>query len=396
MIAVACAGAQSVLVVDDDGGAGVLTEIQHAVDAAASGDTILIKSGSYGGVSIASKSLRLVADQGGAATIRDGVSISDLAPGQSVGLHGLLLRSPREALVVSRCAGAVWVEDSTIQGPTAPVSTGDGVAVIDSPRVAVLRCRVTGGGAAAGSGTPAAAGLAASNSTVYVLDSTLAGGTGTPGQLLVPGGTGGAGLNVTSSKVHVQSSTVIGGTGGRGFTILFGCSGGGRGGDGILLSGRGSVVELLDTTPRGGGAGAGGVGCANGSSGSPTLVLEGQIVALAGTPPKLEANTPVRDDEVLTFTTTGTPGQSTWLLLGAAPSPAALPLGPLLIDAVGLQVVPLGPVPASGVLVRNVALPTLPAGVQVATAFAQGVTVDPALGVLAGSGQMLTVLSTTF
>ena len=60
--------AQSVLVVDDDGGAGVaFTDLQPAIDAASSGDTLLIKAGVYGvgsTTTISGKALNLIADRG--------------------------------------------------------------------------------------------------------------------------------------------------------------------------------------------------------------------------------------------------------------------------------------------------------------------------------------------
>ena len=57
-------GAQNVLVVDDDGGPGILhTDIQSAIAASAAGDVVLILDGAYGDVFV-DRPISLIADIG--------------------------------------------------------------------------------------------------------------------------------------------------------------------------------------------------------------------------------------------------------------------------------------------------------------------------------------------
>jgi hypothetical protein len=77
-------------VVDDGGGAGVdFTDVQPAVDAAAEGDTILIRPGNYTWVTIDAKSLVLIGEIATGTAYVDSLTVRNLAADQAVALRGL-------------------------------------------------------------------------------------------------------------------------------------------------------------------------------------------------------------------------------------------------------------------------------------------------------------------
>lgn len=112
------ASAQSVLVVDQAGGAGSqFTALQPAIDAAASGDIVLIRSGSYatgpfgGGPPflIDGKGLTLVEDAGASVTIGT-LDVRNLAPPASVTVRGFDFVQGN-GLVLANNSGPVFIED---------------------------------------------------------------------------------------------------------------------------------------------------------------------------------------------------------------------------------------------------------------------------------------------
>src|SRR5688572_8879940 len=98
------------------------SQLQSAVDAAAEGDTVLVKaSGNYSGLSVQAKSLTVIADP--AADVRiPGAEVKDLTASQRVELRGLKFVpryttvcpfsfTPSPGLKLLNNAGLVWVED---------------------------------------------------------------------------------------------------------------------------------------------------------------------------------------------------------------------------------------------------------------------------------------------
>src|SRR5258705_2208649 len=74
------------------GGQGGIPTIQGAVNSAADGDAILVKSGNYPAFSIVNKDLRVVADEGANVSVLGHVSVDHLASGKTVLLSGLVFK----------------------------------------------------------------------------------------------------------------------------------------------------------------------------------------------------------------------------------------------------------------------------------------------------------------
>src|SRR5687768_12236739 len=89
------AAAQSVLVVDDDGGPGVHTEVASALLEAQDGDVILVREGAYTqGFVVDGLAVTIAADAGATPVFQievhsgsPGVRITGLAPGETVVLR---------------------------------------------------------------------------------------------------------------------------------------------------------------------------------------------------------------------------------------------------------------------------------------------------------------------
>jgi hypothetical protein len=102
-------------------GPGVdFTDLQTAINAAAEGDTILVRDGAYGPYFyIAGKSLSVVAD-GASVRLTTGINIGDpalwiggLSQGQEVLVRGLRCEM---GVAVSQCEGAVWFDEVIVTG----------------------------------------------------------------------------------------------------------------------------------------------------------------------------------------------------------------------------------------------------------------------------------------
>jgi pectin methylesterase-like acyl-CoA thioesterase len=97
LLLAAGASAQSVFVVAPVAGPGVFsTDIQPAVDAAANGDLVLVKAGTYSGFTIDAKGVSVIADAGAAAVANGLVFVSNVSASQRV------------LLSTSRTRGSPW------------------------------------------------------------------------------------------------------------------------------------------------------------------------------------------------------------------------------------------------------------------------------------------------
>ena len=111
-------------IVDASNGAGAdFTDIEPAVDAAADGDVVLVRAGTYSSFGIQAKGLRVVAASAtpmvqGSIGLRPVVAIRDLAAQQSVWIRGLQILEATEngypGVAITDCAGTVHLENVSI------------------------------------------------------------------------------------------------------------------------------------------------------------------------------------------------------------------------------------------------------------------------------------------
>ena len=265
------AAAGNVLVVDAGGG-GAFTDIQPAVDAAVDGDTILVKTGTYGAFAVADKALAIVGDTGAVVEIGGAVRVYNLSAGKTVVLESLSTTqssggTASRGLYLSDDAGSVRIEGCTFVGATGTIpshrSGWEGAFVESCSDVAFTHCRLDGGENREGyvDGLPnqlpgdGGDALLVEHSTVVLHDCTVRGGRGWNGQQATgyDGGWGGHGAELTDSTLLASASSFTGANGGWGDMLH--CGGlwfGGSAGYGLRLVGSGSLARLQDGDETGG------------------------------------------------------------------------------------------------------------------------------------------------
>jgi hypothetical protein len=168
-----------------------------------------------------------------------------------------------------------------------------------------------------------------------------------------PGADGGDGIQVSDASVYVSGTGLLGGDGGWGGQDgLFGggytCGDGGDGGDGVGQEGIAPVdVTLLDVavTPGVGGLGDLGYGgCPSGADGVTADVHTGTVASIPEQALRFHVPGPIAESGTLELQLDGPAGAPVVIVASAAPAAAALPVlaGPLLVDPLGAQVIPLG------------------------------------------------------
>jgi hypothetical protein len=408
-----------VWVVDQTGGPGSdFTAIQPAVNAAASGDLILVRPGIYAGFTVTAKGLEISAEFQSRFQLASGalVSVQNLTAQQGFALRGAE-DLPNESgdtgarLRIRDCAGWVWVEDCHLTEPPSPLTyaSTNGNAKLrfdDVGRAVVQRCDLTGGNGRSHSiiGDAGHPGLWAERvGSLAVHDCELRGGDGgfnldSDGG---PSGHGGAGLVLVSVPTTVLTGAVaVGGAGGSGTGEV--CFGGASGGHGVEVQ-----EPLFQEPPSGhlyvldldavGGPGGGDFACGPPGDAPAGLAVSAPpqlLTVLPGAARTLQAASPVEEGQTLNLRLAGQAGDLATLGFGAAP--AALPLpdffGALLIGDAAPLVQFVGVVPASGFLVVPVPIPPLPGTVSNLSVLSQGVFVTPTLEVRLGGGTRVTLI----
>ncbi len=335
LLAAAPASAGTLWVVDDDGGAGVdFLEIQPAVDAAGSGDVVLVKAGDYSTVFIQGKGVTVIAEANEAVRIDETVLVSDLPLGETVILRGLDVRGSliSTALVVRNTIGTVWVEDCNLEGGLtgAFLSDGRGAFCEDADNVVFSRCAING---AAGFFSAGADGLRSTRSVAYVGQSVTVGGDGVAAAPGLAAGIGAPGLMLTDGLLVAAGSVALGGAGGAGAPPPS-CTDGGAGGEGALLKGVFPLLRIADSYAVGGAGGSATAPCVPGAPGGDVVVDAGGIEQLLVGARSFQASSPVRDGESTRFELGGLPGELGFVLMAHAPRalPKAVPEGTLLIE----------------------------------------------------------------
>jgi hypothetical protein len=211
-----------VLIVDASGG-GQYVQISSAVAAAANGDTLLVKNGTYAAFTIDGKSLSVAADTGAIVVISGSMGVKNLALAQTVVLSGLTSAHSGTSstssdptfgsgLFVTACQGAVRAQACQFEGLFGTNSScfsntrvgRTGVYLGTSTNVAFVGCTLRGGDG---------------------------GGHGGQCWCGTDGAAGGVGLFTQDSRAALYDCTATGGNGGRGAEL------GGKGGDGGLMQG---------------------------------------------------------------------------------------------------------------------------------------------------------------
>ena len=234
-----------VLVVDAAGGSD-FTDLPDAVAAAAEGDTLLVKSGSYTAFQLVDKGLHVVADVDASVHVDGYISIEGLGAGKAVLLSGLEVVGSETlyldesnwfwatpAVGASGCEGAVRVQDCDLTGGPGVYDLeylgvdswaggGTAAAVVDSGDVAFTSCQLRGGAAAnlpqgylePWYGARGGHGLYVSSSDVTLNRCIAQAGKGGGA---ASGGFGGNGVRLVSCELVPTHSVVRGGDGGMGW-----------------------------------------------------------------------------------------------------------------------------------------------------------------------------------
>ncbi len=414
--------AANVLVVDPGGG-GNYTTIQAAIDAALSGDTILVRTGNYSAISVPDKTLSIVAYDSAQVSVGGASTVGVLSSFHTVVLAGLILTGPNPStsattLTIASGLGPIRLEGCTITGSTATSGVQGhpaGVAVRingSAARVAFVGCTIHGGNGGAcdfcDSMPPGTIGLYVDSGRAALYDCNVSGGSGgytaqgfTEADT---GGAGGIGAYVWEGFLHASNSTIAGGDGG----YVLDCPGptaSGPGGDGLHLAGPNPLPGAwsIGASIHGGASPHIVSGCAESLPGAPgqDVVTEtGAYFPLSGSDLEMEVPALVREGHDLVMTIHGQPGTLVDVVFTRATQFNAVPSwrGVVLTRSAPGSLHPalyLGAIPASGVITDGITVGDLPAGVTSTEFFlqARGRGAD---GRVLGSFAALTVLDSAY
>ena len=314
--------------------------IQDAIDAALSGDTLLLGQDSYEGFVIDGKGLTLIGPPNLPHTISGTVEVRNVPEGSTVNLDTLFIQGGlwqgsyyefqnEDALILDQNAGAVRLYNCQLLGGSGPYDEynesgypagGAGAVVTNSVNVAFLGCSVIGGNGAGnptneydGYGGDGAAGLAAHGSAVALYDTDLDGGDG--GSAGITGGAGGHGASFTGLGVFASGCAFSGGDGGDALDFIYVVPGDGGHGLSVEL---GTSARIVDNAYTGGASGYSVFG--SGQTGLPKYWAGGTLDETPGTHRSLSiAESFVADGEPFQFQVTGVPGDRVFLALGNRP-----------------------------------------------------------------------------
>jgi hypothetical protein len=240
---------------------GEFTTLQAAVDAAVSGDTVLVRSGSYVAPTIDGKGLTMVGDAPREVLLYGlpNLTVRNLPASRTVCLVGL---DPYGCeVVLEDSPGVIWIEDCRRTFDGSEIFAVNGLSIDECASVVVLRSSFQGGIPLVGGG-PGGAGLRASGaSVVHAYDSTFLGGTG---DCIYNFGfpvcwTGGPGVwTRETAQVHLTGCTAQGGDGEYWHHVSSGLSECLAGGPGVDARPPGGPVLARDSLAQGGPGGVNG------------------------------------------------------------------------------------------------------------------------------------------
>ena len=360
--------------------------LQNVVNAAASGDTILVKGEGAFSMTIDGKSLTVVNDVGSASQLRL-VSIRNVPAGGRVVVRGFTISAliGFGALVtLENNAGSVWIEESLVRvrrfGATVDSVHAKSCASVVI-RTSQLDSDTTG---MPTSGT----GLRIESSSVALFDVGAFGGHGVT--LGSNGFSGGPGVDLVSGSLFASGSILVGGNGGAGTTGF-----GGAAGHGIVVGGS---ADLRDGFQAAGSPGTGALGL--GAPGQPSVVLAGGSLTTSPGPARhLDISSPVRELQNATYVASGLPNETVGILYSLAPltgPPQPFFESALAIDLATAGAFALGTIPASGTLSVSLPVPALPPPFQGVTFFDQSFFFDvPLTYVVLGPASTVVIVDDT-
>jgi len=369
-----------VWVVDDDGPAD-FAQLQPAIDAAASGDLIRVRTdlpeanfgfnGPLQEAVVDGKGLTILGEGPTRPRIAHRLTIQNLRADQSVtvrsaslgsfvinGIFFLELSPP--TLELTRNEGPIWIEDCEIEfteglGALTAIYNAQSQALLvsETDHLALIRSqvKVTSTSFPWPRQTPDRPGLELSDSSAHVFESSLEGMFG------MTSSKAGSGAIVRRSFLFASASRFVGGNGVS------------QAGDGILVGENADVRALASSFVAGKG-----VGFFPGNPGQPSV---GTIHQLSGETRSYVLDPPLTEDGTVTLTATGPVGELVVSIFGAEPGGAFQPLhlGSRLV-APPLSFVTEGTLPASGVLTQRVSLPPVAPGQSFASVYGQGLFLD--------------------
>ncbi|MEM7309841.1 MAG: hypothetical protein AAF682_24405 [Planctomycetota bacterium] len=400
-----CSALGQVWIVDDDDPGADFTAIQAAVDFAADGDVVLVRSGVYDGFSVAAKSLDVVGiGPVGTVDLDLGfVEVTGLTAGQRVVLSGLTAGKAQSIpggaarLLVDGNQGSVWIQRCLFHGRDdgdpfgLALGNSSGARVIGSAHVVFSACELRGGEGFSdeyelGFGSyPGAPGLDAIGSQVAVYDGALRGGDGGFFSLACDDAEPpGPALRSWGSTVFVSGGALDGG--GGAVTGAF-----------AVDAVSGSSIEVVDAAAEGGWGGF----CFGSLLQAPaydtdlTSSLTESPGAAHGLEPFPLDRTVFAAGETIGLRVSGAEGELAQLAFADASDAFLSPLlvGPYHLGvASGLSALPLGTLPASGFVDVGAPAPDL-GGLAGLTVFLQGLYLGPGQA-YAGEALALTLLAT--
>ena len=422
-VLLAVAPRASVLVV---GPSGPFADVASAVAAAADGDTLLVETGTYGAVTIDSKSLTVVADEGATVVLEGETAVANLALGELVVLAGITFRATgARALVGSANQGTLRLQACAVvaQSASPGCALRDGAVFTGCDDLALEGSSFLGGDQPSGGAAscPGGVGLRLASSRAALYDCLVRGGRGGAdlgaacGPSCPSGGPGGDAAVAVGSFVFAANTGFQGGAGAHGVDASGGCLGtlasnGGPGGDGYVQTDAGGtwparLVRIASTFVAGAG-GAGGTDdawpCAgpggDGPSGQGLVVLAGVDEPLDGARRRMFSPVVARELASVPLTFRGEPGDQVTLLVGTTPlwRYRANARGVALVGVPLLQSIVAGTIPGSGLLQTQLALPDLGAGVESRTWFLQALMRDAGGQLFLGSAGSLVILDQQF
>ena len=376
--------------VDDDDPGAHFDTLQAAVDAAAPGDLVLVRGGTYFSAELGAKGLTMAAEAGAQVWIRHGLRSTGLAAGEELVLQGLTLEGA-PALELVDAEGTVVVDRCTVTGHAPFASTPSAAVVRHCADVVFLGSPLNQ--TPFGSGQSA---LVGEESHIVLYGSDALGTDGAPG-LLGTGNPGQTGVELAGGSLFASGARLVGGDGadGTSASTWFPCGDGGDGAPGLIL-GPGPATQasatLLDCEITGGAGGSALPGCQPGVGSEALVDPADGLSVLDGAARGLVLNSPLAAGATLKVSAAGKPGDLVVLAFGLHAAPAAIPAwqGELLPGVVGSVL--LGSIPAGGELGFSTTAGLAP-GASFGRLFVQAVHVEPTGKPVLGSAAVSLVLA---